>query len=171
MLWTASTRCGISLYKYWCKLLLLSWIASLSLCPPLLPPPLSPSFSLWRGDYGESGSWAQVSLPLGLMGCGTMTLLKFLRVFGFGDVKQRGKAKARLSPEYSCQRSLRLPGPAKGAAVAARADQRLSLLLDSAVPIWPDVNEDRPPLSEFTLAPTVERISGYVLDWWMRSGS
>lgn len=96
-----------------------AWLDSLSVSVPhlhLSPPPLLLSlfFSLWWGDYGQSGSWAQVSLPPGPMGCGTMTLLKFLQVLCFGEASQRGKAKARLSLECSCQSSLRLPGPARG---------------------------------------------------------
>lgn len=36
-------------------------------------------------------------------------------VFGFGDARQRGRAKARLSPECS---SLRLSSPARGPVAA-----------------------------------------------------
>ena len=176
-LWTARTRYGTSVYKYWCKPLLLGWIAS-RLVPPPPPSLLSPlpvslslslsrslSRSLWWGDYGESDSWAQVSLPPGPAGCGTMTLLKFLQVFGFGDARQRGKAKARLSPECS---SLRLSCPARGP-VAAGLQQIKGWSLFSTewcrCGCWlvgiPNLNLHLPRL----------RQSCSAFDWCVRSGS
>ena len=133
----------------------------------LLSPSLSLSLSrsLWWGDYGESDSWAQVSLPPGPAGCGTMTLLKFLQVFGFGDARQRGKAKARLSPECS---SLRLSCPACGP-VAAGLQQIKGWSLFSTewcrCGCWlvgiPNLNLHLPRL----------RQSCSAFDWCVRSGS
>ena len=137
-------------------------------------PPLSFSVYLWRGDYGESDSWARVSSPPGLMGCGTVTLLKFLRVSGFGDerrweaVRQRwGETEPWMQPETLWSRLK----PAAAAAGLQQIKGRSGFLTECCRFCLANNADPPPPSSASAPSPAVALISGSAFDWWLRSGS